>query len=73
MTRKTFDYSKLLERMKSYRYNKKSLANTVDIDYYVLCKRFLNKTSFKQEEILAIASTLNIKRDEIVDYFFTLK
>ena len=71
MTRILFDYSKLFNRMKDYRYSQTQLASDTNIERVTLNAKLIHRSSFKQEEILAIANALDITTGEIGDYFFT--
>lgn len=73
MTRIVFDYSKLFSRMKDYRYNQTQLASDTNIERVTLNAKLSHRSSFKQEEILAIANVLDITASKIGDYFFTPK
>lgn len=50
-----------------------NLANEIGITKTTLNYKLNNKIAFKQSEIIVLSNLLDIPRDEIIEYFFTLK
>lgn len=66
----SFNYSKLLGRMRERGYTQEKVAAEIKINKATLNVKLNNRNSFHQEEILAICRVLDIHRCEIGDYFF---
>lgn len=68
-----FEYSKLRGRIKEKFGTESKFANEIGLNKGSLSDRLNNKTEFKQPEILESMEKLEIKNEEIVQYFFTRK
>lgn len=68
-----YDYSKLLGRIKEICKTQENYAEALEISATALNNKLNNKVFFTQEEINKSLSILDIKDDEIKQYFFTLK
>lgn len=66
----TYDYGKLLGRMREKNVTQDCLANTIGIRPATLSQKLNNKAIFKQFEITKICDFLKIQDDEIGTYFF---
>lgn len=69
----SFDYSKLLGRMKEKQFNQEKLAEKIGNTPATLSLKLNNKAKFKQSEISVICDVLDIGYSDIGDYFFTNK
>ncbi|MFT9391870.1 DUF739 family protein [Leuconostoc pseudomesenteroides] len=67
-----FDYERLYGRIKSKGYNQSSLAREIGISPSSLTNK-LKGVPFRQDEILNICKSLDIKDNEVSAYFFTVK
>lgn len=65
-----YDYSKLLGRMREYRYTQETLAKAIGINESTLNGKLNNKTYFKPTEIDKICELLDISNAEIGAYFY---
>ena len=68
-----FDYQKLKGRIVEKKENQENLANEMGITKTTLNFKLNNKISFKQYEIITLGKLLEIPKDELAEYFFTLK
>ncbi len=68
-----FNYDKLYGRIREKKYTQEQLAKELDINTSTLNVKLNNQSFFTQEEIKKIVELLDIKPNEICDYFFTLK
>jgi DNA-binding XRE family transcriptional regulator len=68
-----FDYQKLKGRIVEKKEKQENLANEIGITKTTLNYKLNNKIAFKQSEIIVLSNLLDIPRDEIIEYFFTLK
>lgn len=66
-----FNHSKLLGRIKEYRYTQESLSKAIGINESTLNTKLNGKTYFTTKEIDKISELLNIPTEEIGVYFFT--
>lgn len=67
-----FDYSKLRGKIKE-KYNRQAdFAKAMDISSTSLSDKLNNKADFTQSEIQLAFSLLDVKAEEIGDYFFTV-
>ncbi len=73
MPKYDFDYSKLKGRIVEKKENQENLANEIGITKTTLNFKLNNKCAFKQSEIILLSNLLGISKDEISEYFFTLK
>lgn len=75
LTKKIYDYSKLRGRIAEKMYTRKRYAEYLGISETSLRNKLMNRIPFKQDEILASMNqdSLDIKPEELVLYFFTLK
>lgn len=64
----TYDYSKLLGRIREKGYTQKSLAEAIGIHPATLNLKLANKTEFSQGEMVAIGELLEL--DSLEPYFF---
>ena len=65
-----FNYSKLIGRIKEYRFTHERLAEAININKSSLSAKFNNRSNFTQPEIDAICELLDIPNEEIGIYFF---
>lgn len=72
MPKYDFDYSKLKGRIVEKKENQENLANEIGITKTTLNFKLNNKIAFKQSEIILLSNLLDISKDEISEYFFTL-
>ena len=68
-----FDHSLLLERMYEYRYNVKTLSESIPLSRTTLYSKLKSETKFNQTEIKKICKLLEIPSSEISIYFFKPK
>lgn len=68
-----FEYTKLKQRIKYKGFNYKTLAIRLNIRQYTLEKKLNGNIEFTQNEIRRIIMVLDISKEEIGEYFFTLK
>lgn len=68
-----FKYNKLKGRLVEYGYNTTDLAKLLGLSKSTISLKLNNIRDFTSSEMLYIAEWLDIPREEIVDYFFTLK
>lgn len=69
----SYDYSKLLGRMRELSVSQAVLARKIGICLASLNGTLNNKRNFSQREISAIKTVLNIDDTEVYSYFFTMK
>mgnify|MGYP002519668063 CR=1 FL=1 len=67
----SFNYSKLLGKMRECNYTQEKLANAINMNKGTLNQKLNNKANFTQPEMDSICELLNIPADEIGTYFFT--
>lgn len=68
-----FDHSKLLGRIREYRYTQESLAKAIGINESTLNTKLNGKAFFVTKEIDKICECLEIPDNEIGVYFFSAK
>ena len=66
----TYNYSKLLGRIRECGFTQAELAKKIGINKGTLSAKLNNQFFFTTKEILAIGTALNIPKSEIGDYFF---
>lgn len=66
-----FNHSKLLGRIREYRYTQESLSKEIGISESTLNIKLNGKAYFTTKEIDKISELLEISNDEIGAYFFT--
>ncbi len=66
----SFDYSKLLGRIKERGFTQETLAKRVAMSESTLSQKLNNKTPFKQRDIREISDALEISSNDIGAYFF---
>ncbi len=66
-----YNYDKLLGRIKEKFRVQASFAAAMGISEHSLSSKLNNKTDFKQEEIIKACDLLEVKQDEIPNYFFS--
>ena len=66
----SFNYSKLLGRIKEYGYTQETLAKKIVMAAPTINQKLNNKAPFKQKDIREICDVLEIPCCEIGDYFF---
>lgn len=69
----SFNYNKLLGKMREKKITQENLANKIGNSPVTLSLKLNNKARFKQAEISAICDILNIRDCEIGEYFFNTK
>ncbi len=67
----TYNYSRLLGKIKEHGFTQESLAEKVGISVCSLNLSLNNKRGFRQAEILKICDILNIPVQNVADYFFS--
>lgn len=67
-----FNHSKLLGRMRECGFTQKELAKAIGISKTTFSDKVNNKFYFTSKEMYAICEVLNIPKNEISEYFFTL-
>lgn len=73
MKKLSFDFSRLLGRIKEFGYTQEDVAEFIGVAPGTLNAKLKNKGRFTATEIVAICKMLNISKDEIGLYFFTPK
>ena len=68
-----FNYAKLLGRMKELGFTLETLAKAIGINKGTLSAKLNNHNFFTSGEIARICEVLNIEKEEIGLYFYTLK
>lgn len=68
-----FDYTKLNQKIKYKGFNYKILAIRLNIRQDILKEKLNGNIEFTQNEIGKIIKLLEISKDEIGEYFFTVK
>lgn len=68
-----YDYSKLLGRIKEKYGTRENLVKEITISSTSLNLRLNNKLKFDQQDIKELCIALDIKEEEIPDYFFKEK
>lgn len=66
----SYDYSRLLGRIKEYGFTQATLSKQLNISETSLNLSLNNKREFKQEEMLSACDVLNIPLANIAEYFF---
>ena len=66
----SFDYSKLLGRMRERGYTQETLAAAIGLSECSINLKLNNRRYFKQDEIMLIAAALRLGPGEIPEYFF---
>ena len=69
----TYDYSKLLGRIKEKYGTRENLVKKITISSTSLNLRLNNKLRFDQQDIKELCMALDIEEEEIPDYFFQEK
>lgn len=69
----TYDYSKLLGRIKEKYSTRENLVKEITISSTSLNLRLNNKLKFDQQDIKELCRALDIEEEEIPDYFFKEK
>ena len=69
----SFDYSKLLGRIKECGFTQESMAKQIGIAESSMCLKLNNKANFKHAEMVSICEALDIDSGEVGAYFFTPK
>jgi hypothetical protein len=69
----TYDYSKLLGRIKEKYGTRENLVKKITISSTSLNLRLNNKLRFDQQDIKELCRALDIEEEEIPDYFFKEK
>ena len=69
----SFDYSKLLGRIKERGYTQETLAKHIAMSESTLSQKLNNKTPFKQRDIREISDALEISSNDIGAYFFYIE
>ena len=67
-----FNYSKLLGRFREYGFSQKEVAARIGIQPSTLSQKLKNKATFTSSEIDSMCKLLNIAKEEIGIYFFTV-
>ena len=68
-----FNFDKLTGRIIEKYGTRKAFAAAMSMNENSLCERLKGKTPFKTAEIWKAAGLLDIRTEEIGEYFFTLK
>ena len=66
----SFNYAKLLGRMREYGYTQKKLASEIKMNESTLNQKLKNKSHFTADEMNEINRLLDISTEEIGTYFF---
>lgn len=66
----SFNYSKLLGKMRECDYTQEKLANAINMNKGTLNQKLNNKANFTAPEMDSICVLLNIPANEIGAYFF---
>lgn len=69
----TYAYSKLIGRIAELGLSKEEFAIKIGISRTALYHKLQSNSEFTQDEILRIIDVLSIPKEEVPDYFFTLK
>lgn len=72
-TRTVFDYSRLRGRIKEKCDTQDKFSQRMGIGKVSLSKRLNNQLDFSQDEMFKACDILDIDKDEIPVYFFTVK
>ena len=70
MANTTYDYSKLLGRIRERRLTQDRVAEMISISPASMNQKLGNKRPFKQDEIMLMCEALAIPYSEIPEYFF---
>lgn len=73
MKKHTFDYSKLLGRIRELSLTQEECAKKIGVSAQSFNYKLNNKRSFNQVEIKKLVELLELDCTEIKDYFFTEK
>ena len=68
-----FDYRRLKGRIKEMHGTQNEFAEAVGLSFVSISKKLNNLRQFKQSDIDKITEVLNIPKEEIPIYFFTLE
>lgn len=68
-----YDYSMLLGRMREKGTTQEELAKQINRNPATLTQKLKGRTYFTQREMAAICQTLDIRMEEMPNYFFTHK
>lgn len=71
--KKQYNYNKLKGKIVEIFGNIKNFSKSVGISTTTLYKKFSNNGYFNQTQIELISNILNIKQEDIGEYFFTQK
>jgi len=66
-----YNYDKLKGRIKEYFGTQDDFARSINLSAVSVNMKLNNKTRWTQDEIMLSIDRLNIKREELVDIFFT--
>lgn len=66
----SYNYQKLLGKMKEKGYTQEQLAQRIGISPCTLNLKLNNKNDFRQDEILSISKELGIPGERFEEYFF---
>lgn len=69
----TYNYSSLTRRIKEKFNTQKNFSKKIGLSRTSLNLRLNNKREFSQEEILKSIKVLDLKEEDIPEYFFKLK
>jgi transcriptional regulator with XRE-family HTH domain len=67
-----FNYSKLLGRFREYGFAQKEVAARIGIQPSTLSQKLKNKANFTSNEIDSMCKLLDIEKEDIGIYFFTV-
>lgn len=70
MSKKNYDYSKLLGKMREKHITQEQLAHSIGIAESTMSIKLKNKGQFSQDEMVLILNVLNIPLEHIAVYFF---
>lgn len=68
-----FEYKPLKVRIRRYYGSQEEFAKSLNLSANSLNMKLNNKRCFTQREIYTMIQRLDIKKPEIIEYFFTLK
>lgn len=66
----SYDYSKLLGRLREKGFTQSDLAQKIGLSECSLSKKLKGKSEFKQSEMRDIMNLINIELNEVANYFF---
>lgn len=67
------NHDKLKGKIKEVLGTQSKLAEKIELDETTISNKINSNTYFTQKEVLKICTILNIKHDEIPEYFFKVK